>query len=503
MMTDISVQIQYLPIDTLLPYALNNKDHSEDNVAEIARSIETFGFVNPVLIEPDNTIVAGHGRVLAAAKLGMQKVPCITLEHLTPALRRAYRIADNKLAEKSVWNFAALQAEMSELANLDIDLELTGFSLDEITGLLDDDEFLPDTDDWNVQQGNTQAQPKVMQDTGVKGSLSDRFLLPPFTVLNAREGWWQARKRMWLDLGIQSEVGRGQFAGSADTSENDALIWKNQTQMLNVLNPGRAKVGAGLVYGDVGVFDPAHAAPGLTGTSVFDPVLCELTYLWFSKEGHRVLDPFAGGSVRGVVASMLGRRYDGIDLRNEQVIANREQGALICAEKKHRPRWAEGDARNVAQLAERNFKTKAGSYNLLFTCPPYVNLEQYSDDPADLSTLEYDGFLPAYRRIIAECFPLMADDSFAAVVVGEVRDDAGNYLGFVPDTVRAFTDAGWHFYNEAILVTMVGTLPVRVTKQFGASRKLGKSHQNLLIFVKGDARAAAAKCGVVELVEQQ
>lgn len=498
METTLSLQITYRETAALLPYAMNNKYHDADNVAQIAASIKRFGFVSPVLIDPDGVIIAGHGRVMAAQSLGMAEVPTITLGHLSESERRAYRIADNKLTELSVWNIEALQAELALLAEDDFDLTLTGFSLDEVESLLAED-FLPaQTSDWNVQRGESQ-QPPSPPDTGVKGSLSDRFLLPPFTVLNAREGWWQQRKRAWLDLGIQSEVGRGQFTGEP-TDESDALIWKNQSQMMNILNPKRAQVAGGMVYGDMTVYDPAHVAPGLTGTSVFDPVLCELVYLWFSANGDKVLDPFAGGSVRGIVASRLCRHYDGIDLRGEQIAANREQGAYIC-EPDFMPRWTEGDSRNVAQLAKTKFKAQAGAYNLLFTCPPYANLEVYSDDAADLSTLQYPEFLAAYRKIIAACFPLMADDTFAAVVVGEVRGDDGNYLQFVPDTVRAFTDAGWHFYNEAILVTMVGTLPIRVTKQFNTSRKLGKSHQNLLVFVKGDARAAAARCGSVELID--
>ena len=133
--------------------------------------------------------------------------------------------------------------------------------------------------------------------------------------------------------------------------------------------------------------------------------------------------------------------------------------------------------------------------DFLFSCPPYGDLEVYSDDVADLSTLAYEDFMEAYRGIIAKSCGRLVDDSFACFVVGDVRDKKGNYYNFVGDTVEAFRAAGLHYYNEAILVTAVGSLPIRVGKQFEASRKMGKTHQNVLVFVKGDGKRAAAKVG--------
>ncbi|MCR6673247.1 DNA methyltransferase [Devosia ginsengisoli] len=230
-----------------------------------------------------------------------------------------------------------------------------------------------------------------------------------------------------------------------------------------------------------------------TGTSIFDPVLCELAYRWFSPPGGVILDPFAGGSVRGIVASKLGRSYVGIDLRSEQIEANREQGLAICDDP--HPEWIEGDSRDIATLAA---DTEA---DFLFSCPPYADLEVYSDDPADLSTLEYSEFRQAYFDIVAASATLLKPDRFACFVVGEVRDKRGNYYGFVPDTIEAFRRAGLGYYNETILVTAAGSLPIRAGKQFEASRKVGKTHQNVLVFVKGDAKKATAAIGKVEFAE--
>lgn len=225
-----------------------------------------------------------------------------------------------------------------------------------------------------------------------------------------------------------------------------------------------------------------------TGTSIFDPVLCELVYRWFCPVGGSILDPFAGGSVRGIVASILGRQYTGIDLSAAQLAAN-EQQAGICGELK--PRWINGNSADAATIAP-------GEYDLVFSCPPYGDLEKYSDDPLDLSAMDWADFLKSYRAIVKACVGMLKADRFACFVVGDIRDKKGLYRNFVGETVRAFQDAGAHLYNEAILVTSVGSLPIRAGKQFTSSRKLGKTHQNVLVFIKGDAKQAVAEIGPVE-----
>jgi site-specific DNA-methyltransferase (adenine-specific) len=129
-------QLETIQIDALIPYARNSRTHSDGQVAQIASSIKEFGFTNPVLIDGQGGIIAGHGRVLAARKLGMSEVPCIRLDHLTEAQKRAYVIADNRLALNSGWDTEMLKVEFADLQELGFDLELTGFDLDEIKELL-------------------------------------------------------------------------------------------------------------------------------------------------------------------------------------------------------------------------------------------------------------------------------------------------------------------------------------------------------------------------------
>ena len=129
-------KIEQIKTNALIPYARNSRTHSEAQVAQIAGSIREFGFTNPVLIDAENGIIAGHGRILAAQKLGLAEVPCIRLDHLTETQRKAYIIADNKLALNSGWDEDMLALELGELKDLDFDLSLTGFDESELADLL-------------------------------------------------------------------------------------------------------------------------------------------------------------------------------------------------------------------------------------------------------------------------------------------------------------------------------------------------------------------------------
>jgi DNA modification methylase len=145
----IELKIEHRSVDSLKPYKNNARTHSDKQVAQIAASIRKFGFVNPVLIGEGGEVIAGHGRVLAAKQLGIVEVPTLLLAHLTEAERRAYRIADNKLAELAGWDESILRVEFASLAELDLDfeLELTGFDTAEIDLILDGGETEPDEDD--------------------------------------------------------------------------------------------------------------------------------------------------------------------------------------------------------------------------------------------------------------------------------------------------------------------------------------------------------------------
>lgn len=580
---------------------------------------------------------------------------------------------------------------------------------------------MPETAIYGTDLFGEAIQPKS------RGKIADDFYCPPFTVLSTREGWWQERKAAWIAKGIKSEVGRPSAGDQGET----------------------ASLKGGTTWGcSFGPYDQRKRSNTEAGTSVFDPVLCELAYRWFCPPGGMVLDPFAGGSVRGIVAGLLGRRYHGIELRPEQVAANEAQAddiigpatdfgpddltpvtehggiwikrddlfafggvrggkvrtcrvladgdkGLITAGSRsspqvnivahvaramgvpcrvhvpagelspevaaardagadvvqHTPGYntvivarARDDAANsgwtlipfgmecedaVAQtrrqvrnvpadarrivvpvgsamslagvlwgLADAGLTTPvvgvcvgadpaarldryappgwrdrvtlvqsgidyhrpapetilrgvaldpiyeakciphvrdgdllwvvgirqtaapesvesayprptwetgdsrdrlpaAPPADLIFSCPPYFDLERYSDDPADLSAMGWDAFLSAYRAIIAASVARLRPDRFACFVVGDVRDGDGNYRNLPGETIRAFKDAGAALYNEAVLMTPVGSLPIRIGSQFRGSRKLGRTHQTIYVFLKGNAKRAASNCGEI------
>jgi hypothetical protein len=164
-------QIEQVSIEALIPYARNSRTHSDAQVAQIAASIKEFGFTNPVLIDQDGGIIAGHGRTLAARKLGLDEVPCLRLAHLTEAQKKAYIIADNKLALNAGWDDEMLKVEISELKDLDFDLSLIGFDADELAKLFDEDEDKIEEENPYTTNVNT---PKY-EPTGEKPSLEELY----------------------------------------------------------------------------------------------------------------------------------------------------------------------------------------------------------------------------------------------------------------------------------------------------------------------------------------
>lgn len=785
--------IEHLPklvdVASLVPYGANARTHSEEQIEQIKASFRAFGFVGALAYD-DQGLAAGHGRQVALLEMweageivmgpgkreplpeGM--APGVDITGLSPEERRAFIIADNKLALNAGWNEDLLRQEMAALDALDFDMPVIGFDSKELERL------------FNPPAEGGKSNP---------GSMAAEFLIPPFTVLNAREGWWQDRKRQWIALGIQSEVGRGEnLLKMSDTmlepdpvkraamiAEREAILSHRGGEGAPVPTP----TGQDLLKGE-GKFKPGEIHPGgaggpnssynrgrkidtratgtqdwvagkiaegdieggmaagQTGTSIFDPVLCELAYLWFSPVGGVVLDPFAGGSVRGIVCAALGRRYVGIDLRQEQIEANRSQWPavadrlgpsaapagqieevpqlrveecdgirvvrddgviggtkrraldrllssidadefvyatpaygfaqialahaaraagkratiIVAARKERHPRTQlaasagaqiiEVDAGrlNVIQARARSYCAESGAYlvpfgmddemfveaiadvarslpgeapaevwcvagsgtltralqrawpdakhhavqigrdpdvgnaklwkapeqfeddatdpppfpscsnydakawrfirdhaapgalfwnlgadpepvpdlavaaepewhvgdslkvipeldvdaDMIFSWPPYGDLEVYSDDPDDISTLDQAEFDAAYAKIIAAAVAKLKDDRFACFVVGDYRDKRGIYANFVSKTIAAFEVAGMGLYNEMILVTSVGSLPIRAAKQFRTSRKAGKALRNGTMILTPTGWTAIERLSVGDLV---
>lgn len=476
--------------------------------------------------------------------------------------------------------------------------------------------------------------------------IRDKHTEPPFSVLDTKTGSWQNRKKMWGLLGIRSEIGRD----------------------VTIVQP--------TFRNREGVLEEAKQ---MERASIFDPALCEVLYNWFCPDGGRILDPFAGGSVRGIVANYIGKKYTGIDIRPEQIESNREQGLEIL-DHDNQPLWLCGDSNvvldslktknissdgtykskrikisvasmkqlfqpclpdyiknvckgrccegsggkivvtvhdsekermekigailegnfikdvsgcgkctfksdegfckihedkpfgckaspftlnqnntliirnryrllkcyntpdavpayvahrwsfeqifgreeteriiaeikagvedvyaeidehkynmlidnDIAKHPERKFNPSVDGYDLVFSCPPYADLEVYSDMDGDISNMKYPDFLKTYKSIIKKSCNLLKPGGFAIFVVSEVRNPkskSGRYYGFVPDTISAFQEAGMEYYNEAILLNAIGTAMMRVGNTFEkGNKKLVSVHQNILMFIKPEKK---------------
>ena len=355
--------------------------------------------------------------------------------------------------ENAPVDFQDYESELEEFNDRIADNEISRYAEFDRAGFLNDIEGIPDIDFEEFGLLDFELPEIEKYPDGESGSMVKNYGASPFSVLDTRTSNWLGRRKIWNFL--ESNKGR-----------SESLL--GESEMIN-------QIGG--------------------GTSIFDPVLCEIIISWFSKKDDIILDPFAGGSVRGIVSAKLGRQYIGNDLRPEQVEENRKQATQHCLE--IMPTWTVGDSLEIGKL------TGSAQADFLFSCPPYADLEKYSKDAKDLSNMNYVDFKKTYSEIIKKSCELLKEDSFACFVVGEVRskDKNGAYYNFVGDTITAFIESGLSYYNEIVLINSAGTLPLRAGKAMRASRKVGKMHQNILVFLKGNAKKAAIKCGDITILE--
>lgn len=270
-------------------------------------------------------------------------------------------------------------------------------------------------------------------------SLVDRFIVPPFSTLDTRQGYWQERKRKWMAA-----------IGEKGETREKTLGFSSLTELNN-------------------------------GVSILDPVLAECMVRWFGIPGGKVIDPFAGDTVFGWVAKRLGQHFTGIELREEQARTNQRRCDALKAE---------GSARYICDTSENIHKhVETLTQDFMFSCPPYFDLEVYSDLPNDLSNQgSYEDFLKLIDGILGQTVTTLKQNRFAVLVITEIRDKAGAYRAWVPHTIERMRELGLHFYNDLVLINAVGTAQVRAGKLMG-NRKVARLHQNVLVFYKGDMKA--------------
>lgn len=196
------MKVEYLSPGELHPYPLNAKIHTPEQVKRIAESIKQFGFKQPIVIDRDNVVIIGHGRLFAAKELMLDSVPVVRADDLTEDQVKALRLADNKTNE-SEWDFSKLEEELAALDIAGMDMEKFGFS-----------------------DLSTDFEPLV---EAKRGSLADKYLVPPFSVIYGNKQEWMARKRAWVAFGIHSEIGRG-----GDLCSSFPNGWKDKHGMTGV-----------------------------------------------------------------------------------------------------------------------------------------------------------------------------------------------------------------------------------------------------------------------------
>lgn len=280
-------------------------------------------------------------------------------------------------------------------------------------------------------------------------NLYEPFEYPPFSVLDTRTSKWSARQKAWRAAIGSDSAGRNLIAGKM----TDRVDWAQKRQI-----------------------------------SEFDPVLAELMIRWFSEEGDLILDPFAGGPTRGLVAGIMGRDYLGYDVYEAQVCANELAKKRAVENHPISSSVIWGIADSAIALP------RAPAADMIFTCPPYFNLERYGTQYNDISNSpDYKTFLHKYADILLKAEERLKKGGFFVVVVSDVREKlynknhtTGQYLGLVYDTMDILKFSGLRFYNELVLVNQAGTLPMRAYKPFHRSRKIGRQHQTVLVFYKGD-----------------
>lgn len=285
-------------------------------------------------------------------------------------------------------------------------------------------------------------------------TLKDRFMEVPTTILNTQSGNWVSRKQRWIKLGVKGHAGRCELSKKANDFKNLNKISKPKNSL------AQKNEEQGYV-------------------SVFNPALAELMYNWFCPDNGTVLDPFAGGISRGAVAAYMGISYTGIDLRKEQIdsnyqlFANMDGSDLIT----HKPKWIVADSNSYIDTIEDK------SFDMILTCPPYGDLEVYSDIDGDLSNMKIDEFNRVLSEILIKSSKKVNDSGYVVIVAGDYRDKKGYLVDFLGTIKNAMSSAGCRLYNELILITPLANKAM-TANMLMRNKKMIKTHENILVFKK-------------------
>ena len=364
---------------------------------------------------------------------------------------------------------------------------------DSLTAQWDNEELV----DWGIEfpdaenalnAQNESGSGSEKQNSAPESSLFDRFIVPPFSILDTRKGYWQDRKKKWYDI-----------IGDMGESRNDTLVTSLEIKYKDLYQrtrEHRKELGISFKeyiekYVSQEDLEKEQAKIVAQGVSILDPVMAEIVCRWFGQENGKAFDCFAGDSVFGFVAAYLGNDFTGVELREKQAALNNERVEGMNA------RYICDDGQNVAQHIEPE------SQDLLFSCPPYFDLEKYSDLPNDASNQgSYEDFIKILENAFTGAVSCLKENRFAAICVGDVRDkNSGFYYDFCGDIKRIFKQNGMRLYNEIILVEQTASTALRASRYMD-SRKVAKTHQHLLVFFKGDPKKIKKEFPKIEYKEE-
>lgn len=351
-----------------------------------------------------------------------------------------------------------------------------------------------DLEDWglDVWGDENTVQGTLPTCESKNGSLNDRFVIPPFSVLDTRKGYWQARKKMWrAQIGDMGESRENTLINSIELKYKDLYLKTRQH---------REELGISFKeYLEKYVSDEVKEREAnkvlSKGVSLFDPVLSEICCKWFTPfEGAKIFDCFAGDTQKGLVFAMCGFEFTGIELRQEQVDINKK----VIDARGLNIHYVCDDGQNVAKHIEPE------SQDLLFSCPPYFDLEHYSDLENDASNQKsYEDFIAIIKNAFTAAVGCLKDNRFAVIVVGDVRDKStGFYYDFCNDIKRIFKDCDMNLYNEIILIETQASTALRAAR-YMESRKVAKMHQNILVFYKGKPRNIKSNFPIIEFTQDE
>lgn len=346
----------YVDYRTLKPFQGDLKTLSNENLNKLKNSIIKYGFTVPAFVWENGSkwVLDAHQRIKALDSLFSEgyEIPDIPVVYI--------QAKDEKEAKEKLLHITSQYGEFAQQGFADFILE-AGLDISGLNLRLTSEEF-------NIVDNTNETE---------SYNLSDLFEANPFSVIDARTGEWLANKKKWQSILPNSKQGREE----------------------NIINAPVRDYGQGTCENMV------------AGTSIFDPNLASVLYKWFCKDGGSILDPFAGGSVRGLVAGLKGYRYLGIDIRDEQIKENINHRELM--------RWSDIDIKPIWILGDSNkelLKLKQ-DYDMIFTCPPYADMEVYSDIEGDISNKEYNDFIKVYADIIHKCVDKLKVGGTAVFVI--------------------------------------------------------------------------------------